>query len=304
MTQMAESRSCLPRCHNGGIYGLVVHNETLISGGGEGTLVVQDGDGGAIRRTVTMPESAGILDLALVSGGRSGGTSGDSMLLIGHMRGAMRMDPVTGACEPLAGPTGWVRALACDSSACAAVGDDKQLWYWTHDAQPIALAKLGGILHDVALSRVNDQHMVATIDSWRTLQMSAIQPGPDGVAARTVWCQELADDDIPIVISHGDAIAVAGDEGPTRIFDASTGDLRQEIHYPSGVSAMYWDRDGLVTGHRDLQLRLWSPATGACEWTWASGHRSWINAIARVPGGYATGDDSGIIAVDTGFDAG
>lgn len=292
---MAESRVCLPRCHDGGIYGLVVHNKTLISGGGDGTLVVQDGDGAAIRRKVAMPEGAGILDLALTPDH----SPGDSMLLIGHMRGALRMDPVTGAREVLAGPTGWVRAVACDSSACAAVGDDKQLWYWTHNAPPSAMARLGGILHDVALCRVNERHLVTTIDSWRTLQVSAIQPGPDGAEAQTVWRQELPDDDIPIVIGHGDAIAVAGDEGPIRIFDASTGDVRQAIDSPSGVSAMYWDRDGLVTGHRDLQLRLWSPATGACERTWTSGHKGWINAIARVPSGYATGDDSGVIAVDS-----
>lgn len=279
---MPDGRRFLAERHQGGVYGLVVDGGQILSGGGEGTVILH---GVAPPAAIEVPEGAGVLGMKRLPG--------TGAVFIAGMRGLALLDPIRRVCSPVEGPRGWVRAIACDEVGCAAVGDDGSLWCWRGDALPRAVNDLGGQQHQVALARAGTVRLAATIDSWRNLVVTAIDPPHE-----TRWRAELPDDNVPLIIGHGEALAIAGDDGRIRFVNAHDGEPIRELASASGVTAMHWDARGLVTGHRDLTLRLWSPATGASERTWPSGHETWINAIAPFERGYATGDDAGRVAVD------
>ncbi len=280
------ARLMIESSHEGGVYGLVSitgdgDQIRLVSGGGEGRLYLRDENGALLAPAIALPAGSGVLDLAAAP-------TGDAVLA-GTMAGAMVVDLDRRTVQPVVGPTRWIRSVAWTSAGCVAGGDDNQLWYWSAEQPPRALARGRGSLRQVALVEVDGAPCALALDAFRGLSVRPIaDPG------RRLWQRDdFEDGQASVIAAAGPAIAVAGDQGPIRLLDPATGATRRELPSPDGVTAMTWTDEGLVTGHRDLVLRRWSAENGRCLAEQPSGHTSWIRAIVAVAGGYLTGDDSG-----------
>lgn len=274
--------------HEGGVYGLVVTAGAVISGGGEGLLLVRERDGALRRPAIAMPNRAGVLCLARSPDGGS--------LVAGTMQGAALVDVAAGRVEPVTGPRGWVRSVDWAAPGWAAVGDDHYLWIARDGGAPMAAMDLGQQLHLVQLPDL-DPPCALTRDAMRRTMLVPLDGGPPR------WQRnDFEPDSVSVAALTGHRLALAGDVGPIRMLDVSTGSTLAEHTSPLPITAMAWAGDTLVTAHRDLSLRCFSTVgQWRCQAVWQTPHRSWINAIVARSGDATpcaeliTGGDDGMV---------
>jgi hypothetical protein len=268
------------------VYGLCATGDSVVSGGGEGFLLVRDAGGRLRRPPIAMPDEAGVLCLAPSPDG--------DRVVVGTMCGAVLVDIAAGTVHPVTGPSGWVRSVCWGRSGWLAVGDDGNLWLSQLGADPEVVRDLGRQLHLVALPALESPHAL-TRDALRRFALVPLTGGPPR------W--ERADfgpDEVSIAALQGRRLAIAGDVGPIRLLDVRSGSTVTETPAPSPITAMTWSGERLVTAGRDLNLCCFVPSDDwRRERTWPSGHRSWINAIV-VPAADASPEADVITAGDDG----
>jgi WD40 repeat protein len=101
--------------------------------------------------------------------------------------------------------------------------------------------------------------------------------------------------------ANGERVAVVGDEGWVRVFNAANG---QQAPRPAGHTREVWgaafapDGGYLVTASADRTARVWAPVTGA-ELAVLTGHTAGVRAVAVAPDGkrIVTGSEDGTARV-------